>query len=404
MASAAGPATPPGHVPPERVVDFDIYDLHRHANDFFEAWLTLQRPGGPELVWSPRNGGHWIVTGGALIASLFPRGDLLSNRVVAVPPEIGTLTRFIPLQSDAPEHAAFRAPIVKALDSKRVLAMEPMIRAAARALVAEASAAREYEFVSQFAEVLPIHAFLTLIGLPPEDRPALRKLGEQLNRPDGTMTPEELVGAATRYLQPYVEARMAAPGDDLLSRVLAQPVDGRPWSPDEAMRMCRNLLFGGLDTVAAMFGFTMQHLAAHPQDRAALRDAPRLIPRAAAEFTRRFGSVTNARVAAVDFEADGQAVKAGDVVLLPTMLHNLDDRCFPDARRVDFRRGIVRHSTMGHGPHRCLGASLAQLELTILLEEWSRAIPAFALDPERPAAMRGGGVGSLQSLPLLIAA
>jgi len=392
----------PAHVAADRVVDFDIYRLQDHADDFFDAWLTLQRPDGPDLVWSPHNGGHWIVTGGEQIVALYPRSDLLSNSVVSVPREVGTLTRFIPLQSDPPLHAAYRTPIAKALDSKRVLAMEPMIRAAARELAADAATQDRYAFVEHFAEVLPIHAFLVLIGLPPEDRPMLRALAEQLNRPDGTMTPEELVGNATTYLQPYVDARLNDPGDDLLSAVLAQPVDGRPWTADEAMRMCRNLLFGGLDTVAALFGFVIRHLAAHPEQRAILRDDPKIIPRATGEFTRRFGSVINARVAIADFTVDGQMIRNGDAVLLPTMLHNLDDRCFPDARRVDFQRGMTKHSTMGHGPHRCLGASLAQLELSILLEEWTRAVPEYRLDPDRPAAMSGGGVGSLQTLSLLI--
>jgi cytochrome P450 len=229
----------------------------------------------------------------------------------------------------------------------------------------------------------------------------LRQFGEQLNRPDGTMTAEQLLDRMSEYLHPYVVERLAHPGEDLFSRILAAPVGDRRWTENEAMRMCRNLLLGGLDTVAAMFGFVMHHLARHAAHRALLHDQPDLVPQAADEFLRRFGSVLLGRVAIEDFRVGAVAVKAGDVVLLPTALHNLDARSFDAPLAVDFQRGMVAHSTMGNGAHRCVGAGLARLELVTFLEEWLDAIPEFTIDPARPVRMRGGGVGSLQALPLV---
>ena len=63
-----------------------------------------------------------------------------------------------------------------------------------------------------------------------------------------------------------------------------------------------------------------------------------------------------------DHEVDGVTLRAGDMLVLPTMLHNLDDACFLDPMAVDFARGLTRHSAMGAGAHHCVGAGLARLE------------------------------------------
>ena len=401
MTGATREQTRPGNVPADRVVDFDVYAIGAPGDDFFACWAALQGPGRPDLVWTQRNGGHWIATGGDVIAALFPAPEL-SNRISSVPREGADLMEFLPLNADAPDHARYRAAVVKALDAKRVLSLAPMIRDLARTLSASIRQAGKCDFVSEFAEVLPVHVFLTLVGLPPADRPMLRQFVEQLNRPDGSITPEQLVEQVSAYLRPYVEARLATPGGDLLSQVLKTPIDGRAWTFDEAMRVARNLLLGGLDTVAAMLGFVMHYLARHPEHRAALRDDPAIIPKIAPELVRRFGSVTNGRVVARELEIDGVRLAVDDMVLLPTMLYNLDVRCFADPQAVDFSRGMPRHMTMGQGPHRCVGASLAQHELVIVLQEWFAQNPDFTLDPAMPATMSGGSVGSLARLPLLV--
>ncbi|PNB46256.1 cytochrome P450, partial [Pseudomonas sp. GW456-12-10-14-LB2] len=91
-------------------------------------------------------------------------------------------------------------------------------------------------------------------------------------------------------LRPYIAARLAQPGEDLLSRIIAEPIEGRAWTLDEAMRMARNILFAGLDTVAAMLGMIAMHLARYPEDQQLLRENPTLIPAAADELMRRYPS------------------------------------------------------------------------------------------------------------------
>jgi len=137
--------------------------------------------------------------------------------------------RFMPLQQDPPEHTPFRSAVTKGFAAKFIVVLEPRVTVVARELIDALVVRGECEFVTEFAEVLPLNIFLTLIGVPTEDRTMLRALGKQLTRPDGSMTPEQLRDAADDYLRPYVLARLERPGEDLFSRILAVPIEGRPW-------------------------------------------------------------------------------------------------------------------------------------------------------------------------------
>jgi cytochrome P450 len=217
------------------------------------------------------------------------------------------------------------------------------------------------------------------------------------------MTVQQLADAADDYLRPLIAERMARPGDDLFSRILAEPINGRPWTVDEAKRMCRNLLFGGLDTVVAMVGMCALHLARNPADQARLRANPELIPAAADEFMRRYPTVSVTRNVVRDVELDGVTLKNGDLVYLASVLHNLDPLCFDAPEEVRFERGLnpSKHTTMGVGAHRCVGAGLARMEVIAFLREWLARMPDFGLHPERPVRMKAGNVGALTELPLV---
>lgn len=391
----------PAHVPADRIVDFDLFNPPGVEQDYFASWKTLLD--GPGLVWTTANGGHWIGARGDVVRSLWGDAERLSSECLAVTPGLGEVMEFIPLQSDGDDHKAFRMPVMKGFASRYVVALEPKVREVARELISDIEPRGECDFVADFAEILPLNIFLTLIDVPLEDRPRLRELGVQLTRPDGSMTVEQLKQAADDYLWPFIEQRMVQPGDDLFSRILSEPVNGREWTVDEARRMCRNLLFGGLDTVAAMIGMVALHLARHPEDQRELRKSPELIPAAADELMRRYPTVAVSRNAIADIDIDGVTIRKGDLVYLPSVLHNLDPASFDAPEEVRFDRGLtpLRHTTMGTGPHRCVGAGLARMEVIVFLQEWLGAMPEFRLHPDRPVTMKGGNVGACTALPLV---
>lgn len=391
----------PAHIPAERIVAFDIFNPPGGEEDYFAAWKTLLD--GPGLVWTTANGGHWIGARGDVVRELWGDAERLSNECLAVTPGLGDVMQFIPLQQDGAEHKAFRMAVMKGFASRFVVALEPRVIEIANALIAELRTRGSCEFVTEFAEVLPLNVFLSFIDVPLEDRARLRVLGEQLTRPDGSMTVEDLKQAADDYLWPLIEKRMAEPGDDLFSWILSEPVMGRAWTVDEARRMCRNLLFGGLDTVAAMFGMVALHLARHPEDQRLLREKPELIPAAADELMRRYPTVAVSRNAVADVEVDGVTIRTGDLVYLPSVLHNLDPSCFdaPDDVRFDRELPSIRHTTMGAGAHRCVGAGLARMEVIVFLRAWLLQMPEFRLDAAQPVRMKGGNVGACTAVPLV---
>ena len=391
----------PAHIPADRLVSFDIFDPPGVEEDYFAAWKSLLD--GPGLVWSTANGGHWIGARGDIVRELWADAERLSNESLALTPGLGEVMQFIPLQQDGAEHKAFRTAVMKGLASRYVEALEPRVVEIACELIAALRPRGSCDFVADFAEVLPLNIFLSLIDVPLADRPRLRELGVQLTRPDGSMTVEGLKQAADDYLWPFIEKRMAQPGDDLFSRILSEPVMGRAWTVDEARRMCRNLLFGGLDTVAAMFGMVVLHLARHPEDQRLLRERPELIPAAADELMRRYPTVAVTRNAVADIEVDGVTIRKGDLVYLASVLHNLDPASFENPDEVRFERNLtpIRHTTMGAGAHRCVGAGLARMEVIVFLREWLSRMPEFTLDEARPVRMKGGNVGACTAIPLI---
>nr|WP_276509812.1 cytochrome P450 [Novosphingobium taihuense] len=205
----------------------------------------------------------------------------------------------------------------------------------------------------------------------------------------------------SEYLQFWIDERRANPGGDLLSKIVHGKVGERPMNEIEVMGQSMDVMFGGLDTVASMMGFTMGFLARNPEHYRALSEDPAKIPFAVEELIRRHGVATVARRVTADIEYKGVTVQAGEMIVLPTCLHGLDDKRWEDALTVNFDRKREMHCTFGNGIHRCPGAGLARSELAIMLEEWTKRIPQIMLDPESPPQTATGAVNGVNRLDLV---
>lgn len=168
------------------------------------------------------------------------------------------------------------------------------------------------------------------------------------------------------YVQQWIERRRANPGSDLLSKIVNARVNGQPLGPDVTFGMLANVIFGGLDTVAASLSFVTRWLAENPQAARQLASQPDMIAEAQEEFYRRFGIPQTARLITGDFDYCG-----------------------------------VPHAAFGDGPHRCPGSFLARQELRIFLEEWLARIPEFRIKPGAHAVTSSGMVNGVLSLPLV---
>jgi len=186
-------------------------------------------------------------------------------------------------------------------------------------------------------------------------------------------------------------------------RLLESNIGDRPIRDDEFLNMSLVLLLAGLDTVKSQLGYMFYHLATHPEDRQRIIDEPEIAAAAVEEFLRANAIVMDGRKLAQDVDFHGCPMKRGDMVMLTLAAASRDTTEFDHADQIDFDRKTVTHFSFGSGPHRCLGSHLARLELRIVLEEWHKRIPHYALDPAvaREDIVESGPQLGLSSLPLV---
>jgi cytochrome P450 len=214
------------------------------------------------------------------------------------------------------------------------------------------------------------------------------------------MTLEEASDKLANYLTPYLQNRRESPGDDLLSRIANGLIDGQKIPLEDAVNVASLALFGGLDTVVAMLGNVFYFLATHPEERRFLADDPSRVMSAVDEMLRRFPIGITGRLVVEDVEVGGVRLKKDDLVLLPTMLHGLDEREYACPMKFDMERRSAATSTFGNGHHLCPGRPLARTELAITVEEWLARIPEFEIAPGTEITMTAGHVNTVDALPL----
>jgi cytochrome P450 len=387
----------PSHIPAELVVDANIFALPGADTDPQMAWKALDR--GRGLVWTPHNGGHWIATSAELLWKIYPDIENFSAREIGIPPG-NNLFPMIPNQSDEPEHQHYRRTIMPFLLPGAVRELQGAVRSLAAELIEGFRDRGTCEFVSEFARHLPMRIFLSLVDLPDDDRPWLLERAEIQVRsgdPDARQRAQkDMIG----YLQGWIDKRREAPGKDMLSAIVHGKVGDRPMTEFEIMGESLDVMFGGLDTVASMMGFVMRHLAGNPDQYRRLREEPKRIPLAVEEMFRRFAPASPGRLIAQDVTFDGITMKAGEMIVLPTCLHGLDEKHWNEPEQIDFDRKRATHCTFGNGVHTCPGAGLARSEVTIMIEEWTKAIPEVSLDPQHKPVAGSGMVNGMLELYL----
>jgi camphor 5-monooxygenase len=390
----------PDHVDPRAEVDFDIYNPPNVRDGFHAAWKTLQNRAVSNIVWTPRNGGHWIATSGHAIKEIFADNRYFSSRINFVPKAAAEFSKLMPSTMDPPEHRPVRNLLNANLSPKAIGRSEGWIRDLVISLIEGFRSRGECNFTAEYAEKLPIQVFLKIVDLPIGDGAKLKFLADEILRPTGKLTPQQAMQGFFDYLDGPLNARIGGDGEDLLSRIANSKIGDRALTRFEMLNMSVAVLIGGLDTVVNFLGFMMDFLAQHPAERRRLAANPDLIPIAVEEFIRRFPVVTIGRVVKQDVEYEGVTLKAGDMVMLPTVLHGLDDRENDEPMAVRFNRDVFEHSTFGNGIHRCAGIHLARSEIRITLKEWLVRIPEFEVAQHTLPVSGGGIVGSLEPLHL----
>ncbi|WP_405764426.1 cytochrome P450 [Streptomyces sp. NBC_01538] len=389
----------PAHVPEDRVVDFDYLRPAGIDEDLHLAWKNAQDT-LPDIFWTPRNGGHWVVTRADAIKAIQLDHKRFSHARVTIGGEYAREGSIV--QMDPPRHGSYRMLVSPAFSPKTIAALEPIVRETTISIVEELRPKGECEFVGDFAQILPVVVFLGTVDLPPEDRDYLLPLAEKAIRPRNRQEYLESSTALSEYVARALAARAEQPGSDLLSKIVTAKIGGEPIAFEAAVALSMIVLAGGLDTVASILGFVVRFLALNPGHRQQLINDPSLVPNAVEELIRRHGLINTARLITQDTEFQGMRLKEGEQILVPNHLYGLDERQVDNPLDVDFTRPHPEqhYAAFGNGPHRCPGSFLAKLELTVFLQEWLARIPDFVIKPGTTPRVASGSVSTVQELHL----
>ncbi|KUL34419.1 cytochrome [Streptomyces sp. NRRL F-4489] len=360
--------------------------------------LREARPVSP-LVFPDGHEG-WIVTGYDAVRRLMADTRFSSRQdlgVLHIPYEatgMPVMTEPAPqvpglfVAMDPPDHTRLRRKLTGAFTVRRMKQLEEHIgEIVARQLDAMARLAPPVDLVKEFALPVPSLVICELLGVPYEDRDTFQTNSAQMMVKDQTLDEKMAAyGALTAYLAELVTRKRAEPGEDILSD-LARHDD---LSVEELVGIAFLLLLAGHETTANMLALGTFALLEHPDQLAALRADPDLMPDAVEELLR-YLAVADIfyRYATEDIELGGETITKGSTVVVALLAANRDPGRFDDPDTLDVHRNARGHMAFGHGIHQCLGQQLARVEMRAGFEGLLRRFPTLQLAvPAREVKLR----------------
>ncbi|MGH8906684.1 MAG: cytochrome P450 [Egibacteraceae bacterium] len=313
------------------------------------------------------------------------------------------------LSADPPDHTRLRKLVNRAFTPRRVQGLRPRIEAIVDELLdAAVVAGPTMDLIAALAYPLPITVICELLGVPLSDRARVRAWSREFVDQSEFPLPPEAVERIERagdefvaYLDDLVRTRRAAPGEDMLSALIAVQERGDQLSDDELLSTCVLLLIAGHETTINLIGNGTLALLRHPDQFRRLRDDPALTRSAVEELLRYDSPVQmTSRIVVGDVRVGGVTLGDGDMVLPMLGAANRDPVRFADPDRLDVSRVDNRHLSFGNGPHFCVGAPLARLEGEIAIGALVRRLPRLRLDTDLPEWRPSPALRGLEALPV----
>jgi cytochrome P450 len=313
------------------------------------------------------------------------------------------------IDPDPPAHTRVRGLVTRAFTARRVEALRPTAWQIASELLDDMEAGGPPGDVNEgLAFPLTIRVICSLLGVPAEDREAFRSCV------DGFLSvtrfsPEEVArrrGELWSYLGQLIAAKTVKPGGDLISELIAvRDEDNNRLSSHELQFWIQGLLIAGYVTTASQIATSTAVLLHHPHLGADIRRDFSLVPSAVEELLRTQitgSSIGTLRYALEDIQVDGMTIPRDSTVLLCEESANHDESVFPEPRMVDITRTDNHHMTFGAGPHYCVGAQLARMELQVAMESLLRRFPSLrlAVAPEELRRSLGGFMEGFVEVPV----
>jgi len=369
----------------------------------------------PALAWLRRHAPVYLdrvndvigVTRHADVKAVSRDPDLFSS-AGGIRPETGAFPFMIDM--DAPEHRRRRRLVNWGFTPARVAEAEAGIRRICDELIDAVCERGACDFVRDLAAPLPMIVIGDMLGVAPADRADLLRWSDDMLKSLGTEDVALLTAAAVAAgeYREYILARVAerrASGDtgDLVGTLVHAEVEGERLDDESLVFETLLILVGGDETTRHVISGGMEALARRPEQWAALRADRALLPEAIEEMLRWVTPIKNmCRMATRDTELRGQAVRAGQKLMLLYPSANRDEEVFSDPDTFDIRRSPNDHLAFGIGAHFCLGNRLARVEMASMFDRLLERLPDLHLaDGDAPVVRRPANfVSGIESLPV----
>ncbi len=349
---------------------FDDHDLTGY-------WQRLRST--EPVHWHPPTGdqpGFWVLSRYADIMAVYrdnetftsERGNVLDTLLAGGDSAAGSM---LPV-TDGHRHRELRKIILRAFSPRTLDRISGKVRENTRQLVAEAVERGECDFAEDIASRIPMGTISDLLGVPAADRDFLLSMTKSALSSD-TRDVDEWEAIAARneillYFGDLLEVRRKSTGDDVLSMLAEGEIDGRKLSDDEIVLNCYSLIIGGDETSRLTMIDSIGTLSRHPEQWHMLREGDVDVAGAAEEVLRWASPTMHfGRTCTTDTEIAGTPIAAGDIVTLWHSSANRDETVFDAPETFALDRTPNKHLAFGYGPHFCLGAYLARVEICELL-------------------------------------
>lgn len=276
-------------------------------------------------------------------------------------------------------HAKVKRLVLPPFANQALAAFEPDVARAAREIVDAVASRGECEFVFDVASRLPVFTFCTLMGIPEEDRETIFRLGNaaadvEAEKPVGESPLPKLFAFSAKL----AEEKRRQPDRSMMSAYVNGEVDGEKLTDEQIGMFFVTMSIAGHETTRGTAAHFLRLMNEHPDQYALLRGDPdKYLPNAIEEVLRFAPPVIQfRRTATADTMIGEQAIAAGDKIYLSYAAANRDPAVFADPDRFDItRENAAKHLSFGTGPHVCVGARLARIQLRLLLKELVERIP-----------------------------
>ena len=356
------------------------------------------------------DGGYWVISRHRDVREISKNNQVWSTNangaIIRLPdyvtPDQIEFTKALLVNHDPPEHTRLRKIVSRLFTPKAVGSLEENLATSARRIVESAAAKESGNFVDDVAIHLPLQAILDLIGVPTADRPRIHELVDAIinsDDPDNTIDPAMANAELLGYAYSMAEERRRNPTDDIVTTLIEADIDGESLSDIEFGFFVILLITAGNETTRNATSHGMNAFMSHPAQWELFKSQR---PKTTIDEVLRWSTPVNAfqRTAKVDTSIEGVDIAAGQRVGIFYGSANYDEDVFDDPFTFNILRDPNPHLAFGgSGAHFCIGANLARLELSLILNAVADVLP----DIERIGELRrvrSGWLNGVKDLPV----